>query len=109
MSSPGWPFPTSFYFAAQTLLGVGFGVPYETNDYSHVFSTFYIIIGTTVIIGSVAEMAAFLLSPSDGALGIDFMTSAGNLILSVVKIYIFAIMAHCTLKSVANELPGSQN
>jgi len=48
----GWPISTSFYFAAQTLLGVGFGVPYENNDFSHVFSSVYIIFGTTMIVGS---------------------------------------------------------
>ena len=51
-----WDLPTSFFHAAQTLLTVGYGVPFETNDWSWLFSTFYIIWGSVVYGGFVANV-----------------------------------------------------
>jgi len=62
-----WDLPTSFFHAAQTLLTVGYGVPFENNNWSFFFSTFYIIWGTIVsggLVGKVCDDLLNGLSPS---------------------------------------------
>jgi hypothetical protein len=58
----GWPFSTSFYYAVQALLGVGFGVPSETNEVSYIFSILYIMSGTTMIAGSIGNMCSVMMN-----------------------------------------------
>ena len=48
-----WDLPTSFFFSAQTLLGIGAGVPSEDNDVSYTFSFFFIVFGNSIITGMV--------------------------------------------------------
>ena len=39
-----WDVPTSLFFSAQTLLGIGAGAPSEAGESSYIFSTFFILI-----------------------------------------------------------------
>ena len=49
----GWDTPTSLFFSAQTLLGIGAGAPSEADESSYIFSTFFIFIGQSIITGAV--------------------------------------------------------
>lgn len=56
-----WTWATSFFFAMQAGLSVGFCEPVEHSDQSRLFTVFYILLGSSVVAGSIGKFAAELL------------------------------------------------
>jgi voltage-gated potassium channel len=49
-----WSFIDSFYFSVTTLATVGYGDLYPTTSFSRLFTSFYILFGTTIALASIA-------------------------------------------------------
>ena len=60
-----WDLPTSYFFAVQTLLAIGFGVPTEANDLSYLFSSFYLLLGSSIILGTLIYTANLVFTYSE--------------------------------------------
>jgi len=60
-----WDLPTSYFFAVQTLLAIGFGVPSESNDLSYLFSSFYLLLGSSIILGTLIYTANLVFTYSE--------------------------------------------
>jgi hypothetical protein len=56
-----WTWATSFFFALQGGLSVGFCAPVEHTDSSRLFTVFYILLGSSVVAGSLGQFAGQLL------------------------------------------------
>lgn len=50
----GWSFIDSFYFSVTTLATVGYGDLHPTTNFSRLFTSFYILFGTTIALASIA-------------------------------------------------------
>eukprot|EP00981_Chlorochromonas_danica_P015850 scaffold14709_cov268-Ochromonas_danica.AAC.13 len=61
MIANGWDLALSYYYAASVLLGALYLVPNEPNPYSPIFTQWYFLWGTTLIMGAIAAMANDLL------------------------------------------------
>eukprot|EP01039_Chlorochromonas_danica_P008610 gene8610-9489_t len=57
MIANGWDLALSYYYAASVLLGALYLVPNEPNPYSPIFTQWYFLWGTTLIMGAIAAMA----------------------------------------------------
>jgi hypothetical protein len=53
----GWTPATAFYYAMEAGLSIGFCNPVEKDDWSKLFTIFYVLIGSTIISGSVGLIA----------------------------------------------------
>lgn len=53
----GWDFSVSYFFAATVLFGDMYLVPTEPNPWSHVFTLFYFLWGTTLLAGAITSAA----------------------------------------------------
>ncbi len=52
----GWSWPSSFYYAIVTLTTVGYGDLTPTTDFSRGVAAIYILIGVTIVLGSIGYM-----------------------------------------------------
>jgi hypothetical protein len=52
-----WDFLLAYYFAASVLLGALYLVPAESSPYSQIFTQWYFLWGTTLLMGAIAAMA----------------------------------------------------
>ncbi|RYH12963.1 two pore domain potassium channel family protein, partial [archaeon] len=57
-----WDFPTAYFFASSVLIGAMYLVPSEANPYSQVFTLFYFLWGTTLLMGAIAALANEMLA-----------------------------------------------
>ena len=55
-----WTWATAFFFALQGGLSIGFCAPVEHTDRSRIFTIFYILLGSSVVAGSLGKFAAEL-------------------------------------------------
>ena len=62
-----WDVPTSLFFSAQTLLGIGAGAPLENNDVSYVYSTVLLLLGQSVVTGTIIMIVKHYFSASEEA------------------------------------------
>jgi len=60
-----WPYPQSFYYAANVGYSVGYGAIYEYNDISLAWSIFMIFCGASFIGGAVGFFAAAAIESAD--------------------------------------------
>lgn len=62
MYANDWDFALAYYFAASVLLGALYLVPSEPSPYSTIFTQWYFLWGTTLIMGAIAAMANAVLA-----------------------------------------------
>ena len=53
-----WTWIQSFYFSVTTLTTVGFGDLHPTSDGSRLFTALYILVGVTIVIGSIGVIGS---------------------------------------------------
>jgi hypothetical protein len=53
-----WTWIQSFYFSVTTLTTVGFGDLHPTSDGSRLFTAFYILVGVTIVLGSIGVIGS---------------------------------------------------
>ena len=62
-----WDIPTSLFFSAQTLLGIGAGAPLEPNDNSYIYSTVLLLLGQSTVTGTIILIVKHYFSASEEA------------------------------------------
>ena len=62
-----WDVPTSLFFSAQTLLGIGAGAPVEPNECSYVYSTILLLLGQSTVTGTIIMIVKHYFSASEEA------------------------------------------
>jgi hypothetical protein len=60
-----WDLRTSYFYAAQTLLCIGFGANDESSDVSFAFSTIYTLVGSSLIAGTIGYIFTALRNRSE--------------------------------------------
>lgn len=60
-----WDLRTSYFYAAQTLLCIGFGANDERSDMSFAFSTIYTLVGSSLVAGTIGYIFTTLRNRSD--------------------------------------------
>lgn len=58
----GWDISLSYFFAANVLFGDMYLVPTEPNPWSHVFTLFYFLWGTTLLAGAITSAANMIVN-----------------------------------------------
>ncbi len=52
----GWSYITSFYFSAVTLTTVGYGDLHPTTEISRLFTAFYVLGGTAIVVAALGSV-----------------------------------------------------
>ena len=52
----GWNYATSYYYSIEAGLSIGFCYPSERSDITRVFTIFYVLLGSSVVVGSLAGL-----------------------------------------------------
>lgn len=55
--------PTALYFSVEAGLAIGFCQPGDVDDWSKLFTLVFVLVGTTVVSGCIAQVITRLLSP----------------------------------------------
>ncbi|PIE85097.1 hypothetical protein CSA08_03555 [Candidatus Gracilibacteria bacterium] len=56
-----WSLITSFYFSAITLTTVGYGDLHPTTEISRLFTAFYVLDGTTIVVAALGVVGTYFL------------------------------------------------
>ncbi len=56
-----WTYATSFYFSAVSLTTVGYGDLYPTTEFSRLFTAFYVLGGTAIVVAALGIIGAEML------------------------------------------------
>lgn len=54
----GWSLGTSYFYAMEAGLSIGFCEPTEASDWSKLFTIFFVVLGSTIVSGSLGAMIA---------------------------------------------------